>query len=108
MNVSAACDRVWAENRDEVTGTDTIGRRQQMITVNEPGLYQLIFQSRKPEAVSFQRWVFTGLLWLNVSVEDLFTESSRSRLPSERDFNTPRGMPNKPRLPASVVAQKSP
>jgi len=33
-----------------------------MITVNEPGLYQLIFQSQKPEAVTFQRWVFNELL----------------------------------------------
>jgi prophage antirepressor-like protein len=30
-----------------------------MILVNELGLYNAIFQSRKPEAKEFQRWVFT-------------------------------------------------
>jgi hypothetical protein len=30
--------------------------------VNEPGLYRLIFQSRKPEAEKFKTWVFTDVL----------------------------------------------
>jgi prophage antirepressor-like protein len=30
--------------------------------VNEPGLYRLIFQSRKPEAEQFKTWVFTAVL----------------------------------------------
>jgi hypothetical protein len=30
--------------------------------VNEPGLYRLIFQSRKPEAERFKTWVFTEVL----------------------------------------------
>jgi hypothetical protein len=30
--------------------------------VNEPGLYRLIFQSRKPEAEAFKTWVFTEVL----------------------------------------------
>lgn len=30
--------------------------------VNEPGLYRLIFKSRKPEAKAFQRWVFHVVL----------------------------------------------
>jgi prophage antirepressor-like protein len=30
--------------------------------VNEPGLYRLIFQSRKPEAEAFKRWVFHEVL----------------------------------------------
>ncbi|MDR0759387.1 MAG: hypothetical protein LBF74_04670, partial [Treponema sp.] len=32
------------------------------LTVNEPGLYRLIFQSRKPEAEKFKTWVFTEIL----------------------------------------------
>ena len=32
------------------------------IFVNEPGLYNLIFQSRKPEAKEFQRWVYREVL----------------------------------------------
>jgi hypothetical protein len=33
-----------------------------MLTVNEPGLYRLIFQSHKPEAEQFKTWVFTAVL----------------------------------------------
>lgn len=35
----------------------TLGGEQQLLTVTESGLYQLIFQSRKPEAKTFKRWV---------------------------------------------------
>jgi prophage antirepressor-like protein len=33
-----------------------------MNIINEPGLYRLIFQSRKPEAKQFKRWVFHEVL----------------------------------------------
>lgn len=36
---------------------DALGRKQQVRTTNESGVYQLIFQSRKPEAKQFKRWV---------------------------------------------------
>ena len=36
---------------------DTPSGRQQMVVVNEPGLYSLILRSRKPEAKAFKRWV---------------------------------------------------
>jgi prophage antirepressor-like protein len=35
----------------------TPGGTQSLTTVNEPGLYSLIFGSRKPEARAFKRWV---------------------------------------------------
>lgn len=35
---------------------------QEMLTVTEPGLYRLIFKSRKPVAKRFQRWVFHEVL----------------------------------------------
>jgi prophage antirepressor-like protein len=35
----------------------TPGGKQNVTIVNEPGLYTLIFQSRKPEAKTFKRWV---------------------------------------------------
>jgi prophage antirepressor-like protein len=34
------------------------GGKQEMLIINELGVYRLIFQSRKPEAEEFQRWVF--------------------------------------------------
>lgn len=40
----------------------TLGGRQYMATVNEYGLYTLIFQSRKPEAKKFRRWVSKEVL----------------------------------------------
>ncbi len=45
-----------------VTISDTLGGSQQMAIVNEPGLYRLIFKSRKAEAKAFQKWVFTEVL----------------------------------------------
>ena len=40
-----------------VSSIPTAGGHQSMTTVNEPGLYSLIFGSRKPEARAFKRWV---------------------------------------------------
>ncbi|MDL2226560.1 hypothetical protein LJB86_02755 [Deltaproteobacteria bacterium OttesenSCG-928-M10] len=45
---------------DDEKGTSIIctpGGPQEMLVVNEPGLYSLIFRSRKPEAREFRRWV---------------------------------------------------
>lgn len=41
---------------------DSMGRAQQASVVNESGLYELIFQSRKPEARAFRRWVTHDVL----------------------------------------------
>jgi len=38
------------------------GGAQYLIVVTEPGLYKLIFRSRKPEAKKFQHWVFHEVL----------------------------------------------
>ena len=40
-----------------VTTIHTLGGPQQVLIVSEPGLYRLIFTSRKAEARQFQRWV---------------------------------------------------
>lgn len=36
---------------------DSIGRPQQVNVVNEAGMYEVVFLSRKPEAKTFKRWV---------------------------------------------------
>lgn len=41
---------------------DTPGGPQELTTVNESGLYALIFQSRKPEAKLFKKWVTSEVL----------------------------------------------
>lgn len=38
--------------------TDSLGRQQEMLIVNEFGIYETIFSSRKPEARAFKVWVF--------------------------------------------------
>lgn len=44
------------------TYTLTDGGKQQLIFVNEPNLYRVIFRSNKPEAKQFQDWVFNKVL----------------------------------------------
>lgn len=51
---------------DEVVSTDHIvdamGREQQALFVNEDGLYDVILDSRKPEAKAFRKWVTREVL----------------------------------------------
>jgi prophage antirepressor-like protein len=45
------------DDEKDVVLTDTLGGPQDMIAVNEPGLYSLVLGSRKPEAKAFKRWI---------------------------------------------------
>ena len=45
-----------------VSITDTLGGPQELATVNESGLYALIFRSRKPQARLFRKWVTSEVL----------------------------------------------
>ena len=40
-----------------VINSDTLGGKQELTFVNESGMYALIFQSRKPQARAFRKWV---------------------------------------------------
>lgn len=42
--------------------TDRLGRSQRVTTVNESGLYDVILDSRKPQAKRFRRWVTSEVL----------------------------------------------
>lgn len=42
--------------------TDSLGRTQQALFVNEDGLYDVILDSRKPEARQFRKWVTSEVL----------------------------------------------
>lgn len=60
LGISNHKDAVSRLDDDEMRGvgiTDLIGRTQRMSAVSESGLYHLVFQSRKPEARKFRRWV---------------------------------------------------
>jgi len=50
------------DEKDGVTTSDAIGRDQKTTVISEPGLYRLIFQSRKAEAERFKKWVFHEVL----------------------------------------------
>jgi prophage antirepressor-like protein len=54
--------RGFPKNETGVNTIYTSGQKREILTVNEPGLYRLVFQSRKPEAEKFKTWVFTEVL----------------------------------------------
>ncbi|MBI9092582.1 MAG: phage antirepressor [Desulfobacterium sp.] len=51
-----AIDRLEDDERGRCK-IPTPGGKQNMVTVNEPGLYTLIIRSNKPEAKRFKRWI---------------------------------------------------
>lgn len=60
LNITNPTDSIKNIEEDDLDTTeviDSLGRKQTANIVNESGLYQLIFQSRKPEAKQFKRWV---------------------------------------------------
>lgn len=50
------------EDEKGVVSVDTLGGAQEVLAVNESGLYSVIFKSRKKEAKEFQRWVTNEVL----------------------------------------------
>ena len=53
--------RLDADERGSVE-VDTLGGTQQVIAVNESGLYHVILRSDKPEAKPFRKWVTSEVL----------------------------------------------
>lgn len=64
LGISNARDAVASLDDDEkgVATTDTLGGPQEIRTVNESGMYALVFRSRKPEAQKFRKWVTSEVL----------------------------------------------
>ena len=60
-NVADAAARLDDDEKG-VALTDTLGGGQDMIVINEPGLYRLIFRSRKEAAQRFSKWVRADVL----------------------------------------------
>lgn len=61
VNHNDAISRLDDDERGVAT-TDTLGGKQSISVVNESGLYNLIFQSRKAEARVFRKWVTNEVL----------------------------------------------
>ena len=60
-NASMVARRVDPEMKG-VNQIDTPGGPQQMAVVNEPGMYEVVIRSDKPEATAFRRWVTSAVL----------------------------------------------
>ena len=59
LQIANSRDALTRIDDDEkgVVLTDTLGGKQEVTIVNEPGLYTLVLSSRKPEARAFKRWI---------------------------------------------------
>ncbi len=55
-------DLCLAEDERGIASVHTPSGDQQMLVVNESGLYALIFKSRKPQAQAFRKWVTSEVL----------------------------------------------
>lgn len=55
-NISMALSRLDPDEKG-ISILDTLGGNQEMLIVNEPGVYVLAVSSRKKEAKAFKRWV---------------------------------------------------
>lgn len=64
---------------------DTLGGPQRVVAVNESGLYSLVFQSRKPGAKKFRKWVTMDVLPSIRKTGGYSVKSSRKRLPMPKD-----------------------
>ena len=61
-NPTMVAERVDTDDLSSTEVIDSKGRTQTARIVSEPGMYQVIFMSRKPEAVAFRRWITTEVL----------------------------------------------
>lgn len=61
-NVGQALSSMPESEKNTITINDGIRGNPSKIIVNEPGLYRLIFKSRKKEAEDFKNWVLTDVL----------------------------------------------
>ena len=60
-NPSQAVGRL-DDDENGITTIDTTAGHRELLTVNESGVYSLVFTSRKPEAKRFRKWVTSEVL----------------------------------------------
>ncbi|WP_246819326.1 BRO family protein [Corynebacterium sp. HMSC077G07] len=61
-NITWVSNRLNEDDLSTTKVTDRLGRSQRVTTVNESGLYDVILDSRKPQAKRFRRWVTSEVL----------------------------------------------
>jgi prophage antirepressor-like protein len=57
-----AAARLFSDYLRTTGVVDGRGQMRETNVVNEPGLYQLVFMSRKPKAEAFRRWIFEEVI----------------------------------------------
>ena len=66
--------------------TDSLGRKQETILINESGLYSLILSSKLPKAKEFKRWVTHDILPTIRKHGIYATDDTLDRIVSNPDF----------------------
>ena len=61
-NPTMVAERLDSDALSAAEVIDSMGRAQSARIVSEPGMYAVVFMSRKPEAVAFRRWITTEVL----------------------------------------------
>lgn len=85
-NVSQAITSLDYDEKNDIITNDVTGRNQEVRAVNESGLYSLIFQSRKPEAQAFRKWVTSEVLPAIRKYGRYAVPGSRERLRIEANY----------------------
>lgn len=62
LRVDGVTPRLKKDGTNRIGVIDSLGREQQALFVNEDGLYDVILDSRKPEAKTFRKWVTSEVL----------------------------------------------
>ena len=61
LRTDTVTTRMEGDYRSTVPILDSLGRNQETYIINEPGIYDAIFKSRKKEAKQFKSWVYSML-----------------------------------------------
>lgn len=61
-NPSKAASILKDSQKDDITLSDTVGKKQGYTIISETGLYKLVLKSRKKEAEKFQDWICEQVL----------------------------------------------
>lgn len=114
---------------------DSIGRRQEVPFINEDGLYDVIFDSRKPQAKKFRKWITSevipsirktgkydiskpkkqvtlvesaeaGIIWVK-GMSDILSLSDTSKLMLLKQFGDPLGLPTPDYVEAEDVIKSA-
>jgi prophage antirepressor-like protein len=80
-DVSDAVTRLDEDEKGKTPIIDSIGRKQEMLTVNESGIYILIMRSNKAEAKHFRKWVTSEIL---PSIRKTGSYSIKAETPEEQ------------------------